>query len=200
MARAAISKGDATALRLWGYIAANARLLTSDLEQRKDMVMGTGKQAEYIAIASNTQERSAAADTLRLVPENAQKGDMNIIEDDGKSKLDTAPMKEWTIEEKEIWEQLVNQTIKGFNDISMMVQEPSSYSTAFILPRKDVSLLRKLTLNGSDSVYEYILSILDDTLEVRGHDKTSAVTYIVYSPRPCHGSISVPQYLERSCE
>jgi hypothetical protein len=201
-AREAISKGDATALRLWGYIATNAGLLTKDLKQRKKMGMGmgTGKQAVHIAVASNIQERPAAADALRVVPEIAKKGDMNIIDDDGKSKLDTAPAKEWTVEEKEIWEQLVNTAITGFEDISTMVQAPSSYSEASMLPRKDVSLLRKFTLNGSDSVYEFILSILDDTLEVCGPHKISVVTYLVYSLWTCHRSISVTQYLEKFCE
>lgn len=180
-AREAISKGDASALRLWGFIAANAGLLTNDLKQRKKtgIGMGTSKQAVSIAVASNTQERPAAADTPRVVPEIAKKGDMNVIEDDGKSKLDTAPAKEWTVEEKKIWEEIVNTAIKGFDDISMLVQAPSSYSEAYMLPRKDLPLLRKLVLNGSDSVYEYILSILDDTLEVCGHHQTLAKAYLV---------------------
>jgi hypothetical protein len=209
IARLAISKGDVTALELREFIAANLHLLTIDFEQSKDTGMGTGEQAVHIATASNTQERPAAADTLRVVAENAENGDVNIIEGDGKSKSDTAPAREWTLEEKDLWEQLVKKVIQGFDDISTMVraptsstiiQAPASYSESSRLPPKDLTLLRELTLNGSDSVYEYILSTLDDTLKVRGHDKTSVVTYIVYSLRTCHGSISVAKYLKRSFE
>jgi hypothetical protein len=209
MAFVAISKGNATALELRKRIAANLHLLTIDFEQSKNTGIGMDEQAVHIGIASNTQERPAAADTLRVVPENAKEGDMNVVEDDGKSKLDAAPAKEWTIEEKETWEHFVKKVIKGFDAISMMVQAPtsstiieapSSYSETSMLPRKDLTLLRKLTLNGSDSVYEYILSISDDTLKVRSHDKPSVVAYIIYSLRTCHGSTSVTQYLERSFE
>ena len=84
-----------------------------------------------------------------------KKGGLVIPEDDSQSKPVNPAAKEWSAEEKNKWETLVNEVIEGFE--------------IYLLPIGDASKLRKFTMEEPEPEYKYLFSLLGDIPEVCYH-------------------------------
>jgi hypothetical protein len=171
-ARTAVQKGTTSTRTLRSYIGREAELLVDYLKERTKAVtgvttaptpvtgtttgVGTGtgmpRPGGHAPVSDDTQERPVPVETSKGAAETAKKGDPIAPEDGSQPKLVNPAVKEWSPAEKKSWESLVNDVLKGFE--------------IYMLPRGNVTELRKFTVEDPEPEYDYLFSLLDDTFQV----------------------------------